>query len=266
MGSADMGASLFFLSFRMGKNLLYLSYISVWAGKAAGRYCDMDDGKLLTERVANEIVRTIIGKELKPGDKLPNEFELAATLGVGRSTVREAIKALVSRNVVEIRRGAGTFVSYRSGVSEDPLGLQFLGDTARVATDLLELRFMIEPRLASLAAGNSTPEQIAELMQLCDACERKMLDGEDFSEENTKFHAAIARASGNVVVPNLAVILCGSPSMMPGAPSERVRDELMRTHREILSAIAARDGMAAYDAMLLHLAQCRRSVAEQSLK
>ena len=137
----------------------------------------MDTGKLLTEKVADDIVRTIIGKELKPGDKLPNEFELAAKLGVGRSTVREAIKALVSRNVVEIRRGAGTFVSDRSGVSEDPLGLQFLGDTARVATDLLELRFMMEPRLASLAAGNSTPEQIAEMMQLCDACERKMLDG-----------------------------------------------------------------------------------------
>lgn len=226
----------------------------------------MDTGKLLTEKVADEIVRTIIGKELKAGDKLPNEFELAAKLGVGRSTVREAIKTLVSRNVVEIRRGAGTFVSDRSGVSEDPLGLQFLGDSARVANDLLELRFLIEPRLASLAAGSSTPEQIAEMMRLCDACERKMLDGEDFSEENTKFHVAVARASGNVVVPNLAAILCGPSSMMPGSPSEQTRQELVQTHREILSAIAARDGMAAYDAMLLHLAQCRRSVAEQSLK
>lgn len=226
----------------------------------------MDSGKLLTDKVADDIVRTIIGKELKPGDKLPNEFDLASKLGVGRSTVREAIKILVSRNVVEIRRGAGTFVSTRSGVSEDPLGLQFLDDNIRVATDLLQLRFLIEPRLASLAAGNSTPEQIAEMMQLCDACEKKMLAGERFAEENTSFHAAIARASGNVVVPNLAVILCGPPSMVPGTPSEGMRRELARTHREILSAIAARDGMAAYDAMLLHLAQCRRSIAEQSLR
>ncbi len=226
----------------------------------------MDSGKLLTDRVADDIVRTIIGRELKPGDKLPNEFELASKLGVGRSTVREAIKILVSRNVVEIRRGAGTFVSARSGVSEDPLGLQFIEDTTRVATDLLQLRFLLEPRLASLAAGNSTPEQIAEMMQLCDACERKMLTGENFAEENTAFHAAIARASGNVVVPNLAVILCGPPSMMPGTPDEEMRRELARTHRELLSAIAARDGMAAYDAMLLHLAQCRRSIAEQSLR
>lgn len=226
----------------------------------------MDSGKLLTDKVADDIVRTIIGRELKPGDKLPNEFELASKLGVGRSTVREAIKILVSRNVVEIRRGAGTFVSAHSGVSEDPLGLQFLDDCIRVATDLLQLRFLIEPRLASLAAGNSTPEQIAELMQLCDACEKKLLAGDDFAKENTSFHAAIARASGNIVVPNLAVILCGPPSMMPGTPSKDMRHELARTHREILSAIAARDGMAAYDAMLLHLAQCRRSIAEQSLQ
>ncbi len=226
----------------------------------------MNSGKPLTEQVADDIVRTIIGEEFKPGDKLPNEFELASRLGVGRSTVREAIKTLVSRNVLEIRRGAGTFVSDRSGVSEDPLGLQFIHDTARVASDLLELRFMMEPRLASLAAGNSTPEQVAEMMELCDACERKLLDGADFSEEYTRFHAAIARASGNVVVPNLSVILCGSPFGMTGLPSETARQELARTHREVLSAIAARDGMAAYDAMLLHLAQCRRSNAAQALQ
>ncbi len=226
----------------------------------------MDSRKLLTEKVADEIVRTIIGKERKAGDKLPNEFELAEKLGVGRSTVREAIKTLVSRNVVEIRRGAGTFVSERSGVSEDPLGLQFLNDPVRVASDLLALRFLLEPRLASLAAGNCSPEQLAELMELCDACEHAILSGDDFAEENMRFHAAIARASGNVVVPNLAVILCGPPSMLAGTPSEQTRKELARTTREIMSAIAARDGMAAYDAMLLHLALCRRSIAEQSLQ
>ena len=115
---------------------------------------------------------------------------------------------------------------------------------SRVATDLLELRFVVEPRLASLAAGRSTPEQLDELMQLCDACEKKMLAGEDFSSENTAFHAAIARASGNIVVPNLAVILCGPPSMLPGMPSQQAREEMARTNREILTAIAAHDGMA----------------------
>ncbi len=222
--------------------------------------------KLLAQKAADDIVRTIIGKELKPGDKLPNEFELAAKLGVGRSTVREAIKSLVSRRIVEIRRGSGTFVSDRGGVSDDPLGLQFIDDTVRVANDLLALRFMIEPRLASLAAANGSPEQIAELMQLCDACEKKLLHGEPFEEENTDFHAALARASGNVVVPNLAVILCGSSAVPQGMLGEQARREMARTQREVMEAIAARDGMAAYDAMLLHLAQCRRSIAQQALQ
>ena len=210
----------------------------------------METGKLLTDRVADEIVRSIIGQKIKPGDKLPNEFELAKTLGVGRSTLREAIKTLVSRSVVEIRRGSGTFVSARSGVSEDPL----------------ELRFLVEPRLASLAASRCIPEELDDLMHLCDACEKKMLAGDDFSKENTAYHAAIARTSGNVVVPNLAVILCGPPSMLAGTPSQKALEELARTNREILTAIGAHDEMAAYDAMLLHLAQCRRSIAQQSLQ
>lgn len=226
----------------------------------------METGKLLTERVADDIVNRIIGQELKPGDKLPNEFELASRLGVSRSTVREAIKSLVSRRVVEIRRGSGTFVSARSGVSEDPLGLQFLTDQVRVAGDLLELRFLIEPRLASLAAAHCSAEDLQRLTALCDACEKKLLAGEDFSEENTAYHAEIARCSGNVVVPNLAVILCSPPSPLSGAPSQTAREELARTNREVLTAIGARDGMAAYDAMLLHLAQCRRSIAEQALQ
>lgn len=224
------------------------------------------EAKLLTDKIADDIVRTIIGKELKAGDKLPNEFELASKLGVGRSTIREAIKILVSRRVVEIRRGSGTFVSERSGVSDDPLGLQFLSDTVRVASDLLELRFMIEPRLASLAAANCTPEQLDGLMKRCDACEAVLLDNKPFSDEYVGFHAAIARASGNLVVPNLAVILCESPQMLAGEPSRHAREALASTHRELLTAIAARDGITAHDAMLLHLAECRKSVMEKALQ
>lgn len=224
------------------------------------------EAKLLTDKIADDIVRTIIGKKLKAGDKLPNEFELASELGVGRSTIREAIKILVSRRVLEIRRGSGTFVSDRSGVSDDPLGLQFLPDTVRVASDLLELRFMLEPRLASLAAANCTPEQLDDLMKRCDACENALLDNKDFSEEYTGFHAAIARASGNLVVPNLAVILCEPRQTLGGEPSRHAREEMARTHREVLTAIAARDGITAHDAMLMHLAECRRSVMENALQ
>ncbi len=226
----------------------------------------VDSGKLLTERVADKIVQTIIEKKLKAGDKLPNEFELASQLGVGRSTIREAIKTLVSRNLVEIRRGSGTFVSYRNGVSEDPLGLEFLTDQTRVAADLLELRFMLEPRLAMLAAGNATKQEVAELLELCDKLEAGVYDSEEFMTYNTRLHAAIARASGNVVIPNLAVILCGPASALRGTLSESNKKEWIQSTREIVSAISARDGLGAHDAMLLHLAICRRAQAELALQ
>ena len=79
----------------------------------------------------------------KPGDRLPNEYELAQRLGVGRSTVREAIKLLVSQNVLEIHRGNGTFVCEQTGVAADPLGLKFIPGKKKLGLDLCEIRFMI---------------------------------------------------------------------------------------------------------------------------
>ena len=70
-------------------------------------------------------------------------------------------------------------------------------------------------------------------MHLCDACEKKMLAGDDFSKENTAYHAAIARTSGNVVVPNLAVILCGPPSMLAGTPSQKALEELRTVDEDL---------------------------------
>ena len=103
--------------------------------------------KSLVETVSDEITKYIMDNELQVGDKIPNEFELAEKLNVGRSTVREAIKALVSRNVLEVKRGSGTFISSKAGVADDPLGLELIKDRAKLAQDLLEVRFMIEPEI-----------------------------------------------------------------------------------------------------------------------
>lgn len=212
----------------------------------------------LADKVANEIVRTIIGKELKAGDKLPNEFELAKALGVGRSTVREAVKTLVSRNVVEIRRGSGTFVSVQSGVSEDPLGLEFLGDSARVRMDLLKMRWMLEPRLASLAAANADEQDAERIQQACRACE----EAEDYAAAYQQLHAAVAGASGNTVAPNLIAVL-GQLRLVPDAQE---RAQLVESQREIARAVCAHDGAGAYDAMVLHLTLYRKILTAELLK
>ena len=111
-------------------------------------------GQSLAQQVANKIESLIKEQRYKTGDKLPNEFELATELTVGRGTIREAIKLLAARNVVVIQRGKGTFVSKTPGITEDPLGLRFISDKKRLSSDLMDVRVMIEPDIAKLAAEN----------------------------------------------------------------------------------------------------------------
>ncbi len=82
----------------------------------------------LSDEVANRIKELILKKKLRPGNKLPNEMQLAELFGVSRPTIREAVKSLVSQNIIMILRGKGTFVSETPGIASDPLGLDFLID------------------------------------------------------------------------------------------------------------------------------------------
>ena len=111
---------------------------------------------------------------MKAGDKLPNEYDLARELGVGRSTLREAIKRLVARNILTARQGAGTFVSEKNGVPEDPLGLTFMMEegSENLALDLQDIRLMLEPETCAIVARGATPEQIDQMQAYCDEATR----------------------------------------------------------------------------------------------
>lgn len=120
----------------------------------------------LAEQVADQINQVIIDQNINAGEKLPNEFELAARLNVGRGTIREAVKLLVARNCLEIRRGKGTFVVEKPGQIEDPLGFAYVKDKITLAVDLMELRLQLEPWVAQLAA-----QRIEETKRtLCASC------------------------------------------------------------------------------------------------
>ena len=95
------------------------------------------------DSAAQQIIDLIQEKNLQPGDRLPNEQELALLLNVGRSTLREAIRRLVTRNILVVRQGSGTYVSDHTGVPEDPLGLTFIEKGPKLAKDLVEFRLMI---------------------------------------------------------------------------------------------------------------------------
>lgn len=96
----------------------------------------------LVDRTAESIVNYIKENRLEAGDKLPNEHDLALNLGVGRSTLREAVRSLVSRNILEVRQGSGTYVSQNIGIGEDPLGFSFVEDSLKLTEDLFALRYI----------------------------------------------------------------------------------------------------------------------------
>ena len=105
--------------------------------------------KLLGSQIEDSLMEYILNEPVAIGEKLPNEFELAEKFGVGRSTIREAVKSLVSKGVLEVRRGSGTYVVSTSSLEEDPLGLGRFEDKYHLALELFEVRLMLEPEICS---------------------------------------------------------------------------------------------------------------------
>lgn len=213
----------------------------------------INTGKLLPERIADEIIKLITKTELRVGDKLPSEAELMKSLNVGRSSLREAIKILVSRNIVEIKRGVGTFVSEKQGVAPDPLGFVFVEDQKKLALDILEVRYLIEPYIASRAAIMATDEQIERMTILCDEVENLILSHINHIEKDIEFHTLIAEASQNLVVSKLLPIINCSIPLFMDITKNALKNETIKTHRGVLTAIQTRDEKAAYEWMEKHI-------------
>src|SRR3989440_6412689 len=146
------------------------------------------------EQVAEQIRRMISEGALKPGDLLPPERELVAKLGVGRSSIRDAVRTLEVMGILEPRQGHGTVVR---DLSADalvvPLSL-VLTRKRELVTELLDVRRMIEPGLAARAARNATPEEIGHLEDILRRHEEKLRRGQSTMDEASDFHYAIARA------------------------------------------------------------------------
>ncbi len=108
--------------------------------------------KLLAPQVEEELMNYILHEPVQIGEKIPNEYELASRFGVGRSTIREVVKSLVTKGILEVRRGAGTYVVGTSSAADDPLGLEKFTDKYKLALELFEVRLMLEPEIAALAS------------------------------------------------------------------------------------------------------------------
>ena len=138
-------------------------------------------------------------------------------------------------------------------MSEDPLGFAFIRDKAKLTRDLLEVRLIIEPPIAALAAKNALSEEIDELKKLCLEVESLLLSGEDYIEKDVLFHKKIAETSKNIVIPNLIPIISVAVDLFTKRTGKKLSTETVETHRAIVEAIEAHDSTAAYEAMYMHL-------------
>ncbi|MDR1637083.1 MAG: FCD domain-containing protein [Treponema sp.] len=214
----------------------------------------METDKSLVELTADRLIKYIIDNHLEAGEQLPNEYDLTRLLNVGRSTVREAVRSLSSRNILEVHQGAGTFLAGKAlGIAEDPLGFTFIQDKKKLTLDLLDIRLAIEPRMAAKASQEATAEEIAELRVLLDETEALILGGQDQRQKDIELHVKIAQISRNLVVPNLIPIIQQAISYYLDVENQALRDETLKTHRLIVDAIGNHDAVKAMDAMTLHV-------------
>lgn len=221
--------------------------------------------KSLPEKLSEDIINYILEKNLQAGDKLPNETVFSNELGASRGTLREAIKLLASRNIVTVRQGSGTYIAGNPGVVDDPLGFTFIGDKKKLTLDLLEIRFLIEPYIAQMAAINADDDEIKNIIKLCDEVEALMLEGKDHTQKDIEFHKAIAKSCKNLVMPRIIPIINASIPLFVQLTNNILKEETISTHREIANAIRDHKPMDAKDAMYLHLVYNRR-VLNQNTK
>jgi len=216
----------------------------------------------LAERTAEQLSRLIMERQLTSEDKLPSEFELAELLHVGRGTIREGVKLLVARNVLEIRRGRGTYIAPNPGEVPDPLGFQYYPDQFRLALDLAEIRYQMEPWVARMAAERAGGEDLGALRETCSAVEQDILAEREHAKNDVLFHVAIAKCTHNMVVPKLIPIITYSITLFVSLTENRLKMETLVGHREIVDAIRSRDGNRAEKAMAQHIEYNRTMLKE----
>ena len=193
-----------------------------------------------------------VEKRFRPGEKLPNEVELSAQLGVSRATLREALRALLVQGVVEVRRGRGTFVTQKAAQVED-FGFDDLARVRGQLRDLFELRTIFEPRAARLACRRATQRELEDILtQAVADCIRR---GADRTRTDRAFHAAIVRAAHNEFMMRLLPMIdrAVETAIAAGAHKEALAQITLQDHALLLEFIRKRDGEGAEHAMAIHM-------------
>lgn len=212
------------------------------------------ENKMLSQSVADSILSMItIEKRFSVGDKLPNEIELSEELNVSRTTLREAIRILLAYNILEIRRGKGTYVTAK--VLEQPQDLEQLSAVKVNAKDLYEMRLIFEPEAAYLAAVRGTDAEIKRILDYGKRIEDEIRNGTDRTRDEHSFHKAIAQATHNEFMNKLMPILYQaiSKGVVLSTQSEKAMNDTIGDHRMIMEFLEQRNAEGAKNAMRIHI-------------
>jgi Transcriptional regulators len=220
------------------------------------RFRELERSDRLSDQVADGVLEAITSQGLRPGDPLPSERELAAQFGVSRTVIREAVRSLAGQGVVSVHVGRGLRVAaVEASTVSQTMNLFVLGNETLDYRRVHEVRTMIEVQIAGLAAARATVDDIAALEEICREMEAGIEDIEAASITDFEFHRLLAWSTYNelllVMLDAISEPLMGIRRKQFG-PGGRNRLAL-KSHREILELVSAREAAAARHAMQTHL-------------
>jgi GntR family transcriptional regulator, transcriptional repressor for pyruvate dehydrogenase complex len=211
----------------------------------------------ITDDAIEKIKGMIVSGELRPGDRLPKEADLAAQLGLSRNSLREAVRALSLVRILDVRQGDGTYVT-----SLEPKalldGLSFIVDLHHDSTvlEFFEVRRILEPAATALAAQQIGLDTVNELRDhLAKVSDESAV--QDLVDNDLEFHRRIAESAGNSVLYSLVDTLCGPTiraRVWRGLTQEGARQRTLDEHHAILDALAARQPDLARALATVHIA------------
>jgi GntR family transcriptional repressor for pyruvate dehydrogenase complex len=212
----------------------------------------------LFEQIVKQVEESILSGQLKPGDQLPAERDLALRFGVSRTAVREAVKTLREKGLVEAYSGRGTFIT--NGTSQairQSLDLMIRINQQEGSANLAELRQVLEPEIAALAAPRIEEQLLSTMREAVAIMDRNLHDPEAYVEADLDFHLALAEAVGNPLILSLLDSIVGllreQRSRIFNVDGGPERGQFH--HKRILAAIEKRDSGKAREAMRAHLKQ-----------
>lgn len=211
----------------------------------------------ITTSIVNQVVDLIASGEYRPGQRLPSERELMETLGVGRSSIREAFQAMAIMGLIDIRPGQGTFV--RDITTDVIIRRNIFAPllTPEATGELMEARVAFEPTITALAAERRTAEELKAMDDVLAQCDRALETGEPIFNLSASFHLLVAQASHNTVFIRFMETLFA----LMAARGARIEEHIdfkrweVASHRELRDAIEQRDGEAARELMEKHIVE-----------